>query len=804
MTVDSEIPLGARVEALARPRPRSSAVGRFVAAVRRVFLPELAIERTALRSLVSALRVHDGDEDPSELLEAARVELRRNVAACEARLAAGVTIGIEHFDGLARTHALLVRAESLGAAKDVRDRARGARSLSYLFTDVTRPGPSPTVAVLSPRREIEVQLAKAVVRAALEEIRVPARRRRLLEAAKRTLLDLEAADPDTRRAVLPHRSLVMREIVRIDRARAAGVDEHATLVHQARSAHARRDVDGLVAALATMHNHATTSGRKDVEVPVAKALGLLRRAEDVESVSTRRKHEARSFGDTYGTSALDALREAFVVESDQQAREGDRAPVPARVDELALARMIRTMLGVTGTLEVGAGDRLAMTETTVGRVRVVRHPEQTMLVEHSDSVEDLPNAFIGDPRTVLHDLASGRLLARRFARRESVREIAPTRTAEIRFLLLDGSSSMVVEEVEARAQVRDALVLTELSEVMRRHTAAPGRSRVVLFYRYFNANVGPIHKIADAPSAIRAMRRIVTESQRGDTDIEGALVRCFEDLRAAVDEDRELASAQIVLVTDGISRIDEARLEAARNSIPELPVRVSVIALGQENVILQRIVAKQRAAGGLTFYQFLDDEEIRAIVKADDRGASPYLFDRDAIEEFATSEGSRLREEIGELLAELDAIERATEVGRLDDARLDEEAFAIAAMEVDFLPGPSISGVLAHDEMIERDARALEARFDRWFPSRTTERTSALRTSDDEHAEIVLHAIAEIVELIGGHRLARRADAIEMLERMLPESDLDPIRYGRVIDGPSPQLVQVLDDLRRVVRGEGR
>ena len=94
MTVDSEIPLGARVEALARPRPRSSAVGRFVAAVRRVFLPELAIERTALRSLVSALRVHDGDEDPSELLEAARVELRRNVAACEARLAAGVTIGI--------------------------------------------------------------------------------------------------------------------------------------------------------------------------------------------------------------------------------------------------------------------------------------------------------------------------------------------------------------------------------------------------------------------------------------------------------------------------------------------------------------------------------------------------------------------------------------------------------------------------------------------------------------------------------------------------------------------------------------
>jgi hypothetical protein len=44
-----------------------------------------------------------------------------------------------------------------------------------------------------------------------------------------------------------------------------------------------------------------------------------------------------------------------------------------------------------------------------------------------------------------------------------------------------------------------------------------------------------------------------------------------------------------------------------------------------------------------------------------------------------------------------------------------------------------------------------------------------------------LASVAEVVVLLGGSDLARRADAIELLERLLPDAGLTPARYRAVL-----------------------
>jgi hypothetical protein len=48
------------------------------------------------------------------------------------------------------------------------------------------------------------------------------------------------------------------------------------------------------------------------------------------------------------------------------------------------------------------------------RMRVVSYPTQTMVLRPADSVSDIPGSLLGDPRLVLLDLASRRLLTRRY------------------------------------------------------------------------------------------------------------------------------------------------------------------------------------------------------------------------------------------------------------------------------------------------------------------------------------------------------------------------------------------------------
>src|SRR5947208_1953690 len=72
---------------------------------------------------------------------------------------------------------------------------------------------------------------------------------------------------------------------------------------------------------------------------------------------------------------------------------------------------------------------------------------------------------------------------------------------------------------------------------------------------------------------------------------------------------------------------------------------------------------------------------------------------------------------------------------------------------------------------------------------------------DVDAVSCVLASVAEVVALLGGGDLARRADAIELIERLLPDAHLTPSRYRAVLrDWPSA-VASPLRAIHAAVRG---
>jgi hypothetical protein len=65
----------------------------------------------------------------------------------------------------------------------------------------------------------------------------------------------------------------------------------------------------------------------------------------------------------------------------------------------------------------------------------------------------------------------------------------------------------------------------------------------------------------------------------------------------------------------------------------------------------------------------------------------------------------------------------------------------------------------------------------------------------------VLASVTEVVGMLGGGDLARRADAIELLERLLPDAHLTPARYHAVLREYSAAVAPALGALHGVVDG---
>jgi hypothetical protein len=222
--------------------------------------------------------------------------------------------------------------------------------------------------------------------------------------------------------------------------------------------------------------------------------------------------------------------------------------------------------------------------------------------------------------------------------------------------------------------------------------------------------------------------------------------------------------------------VDEAAIVGAREAIAGLPIGVSVIALGEENLALRALVARQRARGEPAFYHFVDDVQLRSIASGELDTGLPVHLPAELAGGPKRSPQALAREleaEIGPLVDELAAIERAREVAVLEGLDAEKAARCEAGLDASKEIGPP-DGERARLEALARDRMALELRFARWFPPAAGvsgdlpmlgPKSGTPEGEDVEAVMCALASIAEVVALLGGSELARRADAIELLER---------------------------------------
>ncbi|MBX3209987.1 MAG: hypothetical protein KF764_33465 [Labilithrix sp.] len=785
-----------------------------------------SIDATALTALIALLRADGATADPNDAntrLAAAIDELERNVLAVERVAIVKKATPVAHALWLRRVFGVLELAESAIALAVA---GRPDPQLSRAAARIDESAPLPPLVPLSEHRtaldvpmsdhpdiedarlvDLELAAIDHLMAAARAETIVLGRKRRLLVAARQRLLEVSAALPLARDGVRERTRYLAREITRIDRLEAAGLDADVSLVHQARQALARRDPTRLFATLSALDAGALSAVDLAVSGRTGRALARIGGG-DAGAAEASLERSARELLGKAAGAVANAVDEARADALHQLSVGGTPSARLAATDFLRYLpadserALLRAAVAADGFFEVGGA--LAPVRVADERrvLRMVRHPTEDLVLVPAEEVHDLRDAVIGDPRSVLLDLATGRLFARRFVQEGVQRRTRVVMRGEVRVYVLDGSGSMT----GPRARVRDAILVAELSTLMRR-LDDPGDTRCTLLFRYFDEELGPVSRIDTVAAASGAIRDIVGTQRSGGTDIQRALLASLEQIAEARALDAELARAQIVLVTDGEASVDEGAIVAARDALSGLPIGISVIALGEENLALRGLVARQRAKGEAAFYHFLDDAELREITEggaADDVAIHP----PDRWTELARDPARlarALEDEVGGLLDELEQLERERDVAVLE--RLEEEAQA--RREVGLTDDhDGADGERARVEAARRDRVALGARYARWFPEPTAAASPAplpkAKTPDRDDLDAAccaLASVAEVVVLLGGSPAARQADAIELLERLLPDARLTPARYRAVLREFPDAIAPSLRALRAAVAG---
>ena len=639
--------------------------------------------------------------------------------------------------------------------------------------------------------ELELAAVDHLLAAARGERSMLGRKRRLLVAARQRLLDVSAALPLDREGARTRASFIAKEIVRIDRLETVGLSADVGLAHQARQAIDRGDPRRLYAALAAIDAAALATGDASVTSVTARAISRMWDGADPTSPEAVEASLQASASELLGADVVSAVQDEIAsvraAASDRAASAQDQVQRKAADEPLvyfagADVELLRSTVAVDGCFEVGGALTAVRIVEEDRYIQQVCYPTQELVLVAAHDAHDLPDAIISDPRTVLLDLATGRLLARRFVRESVRRRTRVVARSEVRVYVLDGSGSMR----GPRARVRDALLVAELATLIAR-LKAPGEVRCTLFFRYFDKELGPVTRVDTVASAKAAIRDVVGTMRSGGTDIQKALLASLEQVEVARELDHDLSRAQIVLVTDGDAAVDEEAVVAARAVLGGLPIGVSVIALGEENLALRGLVARQRARGEPAFYHFLDDEQLAAIASgALEQEAALHLPGAAARDALAVAR--ELETELGPLVEELRTIERERDIAALE--RLDAEVQARREAGPDgVVAGDAPEGERARLEALHRDRVSLAARFARWFPPvgedpKAAAAHPARGTKERDEVDAVvcaLSSVAEVVMLVGGPELARRAEAIELLERLLPDAQLTPARYREVL-----------------------
>lgn len=759
--------------------------------------------------------VHEGSEAEAELtkaLDAAVREFEHNVAQAERACVLHGKLGVAHTAWLGRQ--LKVMREIAQAPNDpwMRDplvlaelRRRALEPLAVRnVVEAFGSEVSEVPRTHRTARVVDFHLAAvdALIDLSHDSVDFLGRRRQVLEAARMQLLDISAALPLELSGVRDRQDLLAREIARLDRLQAAGLSPDVSLLHQCRSALAQGDRARLHAGLVALDERAKRRGDRVASARASAALDRMWAGRDRYGATERVRSQELSTEETLGRPMLNALREGYAA---GRARNTASALQGATAQQyLALGGEGATMaaaLTASGLVEVGGSLSPVRVIDHEPRERVVPFPTQRMVLADARSVEDLAHAVIEDPRTVLLALAEGRLLTRRFLRKESVARPRTRMVGEVRVYVLDGSGSMYMGPsgmaLGARARVRDALLVAELATLAKRVEQLGRTTRVVLYYRYFDDLPGPLHKVDSSTSATHALDDVLGHVRLGGTNIERALIESFQLVREERERDPDLASAQVVLVTDGESPVSRDAVLAARNAAgADLPIRLSVIALGEENPVLRGLVAAQRARGEMAFYHFVPDETLRAIVTGASDVAqclhAPQAPEFDALPPAARAE--KLKALVGDLVEDLGELDVA--------ASRSVESIEVGEATEEALGEVGLDGAKAWRDALRRDRKAVEKRFLRWFPTpvKGTEAVFAVGDADLDAAAVLLATVAEVVEVVGGSELARRADAIEVIERLLPATELTPESYLSALQRSPEALASSLEAVHRAVK----
>jgi hypothetical protein len=737
-----------------------------------------------------------GEVNIEPLVTLAIDELADNVELAERSVVVYGRLPLIHTAWLERIHTALARAGAAGTVHDVEaarrlaascDRAMLAPPLTLVENDASPPEAGSQAA--PPARVVELQLAAIdrVIEAARHEVSFLGRRRRLLSSARAMLLDAEASLPLDAGSAAERRRHLALEIARIDELESHGVDARIALLHQAKTAHGRGDTHRLHLTLSALDQLGLAAG--DAKLAALGSRGARLTSRPVRRYDPRSR-DAETVARMYGAHVERAIRSAY-----ESAREAVADPQRVTVDD-SLARAyarsggveatMAALLHVDGCFEVGAP--LVPTRVVEEREqrRIVAHPTQDMVLLRATRPDDLTSAVMTDPRMLILDLAAGRLLARKYLQRETIQIERTQLTGEVRVYLLDGSGSMLWDGKDyARARVRDAILVAEIATMMER-LADMRHTRVALFYRYFTREVGELRQVTNREQAESAIADVLGRVRTGGTDIERALLTSFDTIREARASDPVLGKAQIVLITDGEAQVSEDTVREHREALGDIPIAVSVIALGEQNPALRAMVARQRQRGERAFYHFIDDESLVELCRRE-------RPQRVVIEDI----GPAVRAELGQLLDELSELDEARQRTLRRAAALDEPTEELTRAYAELEASSSIDeATLARCEAVARDRQAIRTRFERWFPAVKEDSPCFAGPDEIDAVVVMLSTIAEVMNEGNASEIERSADAIEILERLLPDAGITPLRYRALVSADIPAIATALELVR--------
>jgi len=237
----------------------------------------------------------------------------------------------------------------------------------------------------------------------------------------------------------------------------------------------------------------------------------------------------------------------------------------------------------------------------------LRHiaPDRRLELHLTTRPSDAPEFVVEDPRRVVHDLASGAQRVRRLVGGTTPRRARRTRA---RVYLCDASGSMRGD----RARLRDALLVAELDALRRQ--ALDGVPVDPLDLCFFGDRALRFDRVDSAEAARSWLERLLAGGPcQGMTELSAALVGAAEWLVTARRQDPALASALVVVVTDGEDAVDVQAIGQAWEMLRGLPVALRVVCLGEENRWLKGWVAEVRTRGGDASWLHLDDSELAGV-----------------------------------------------------------------------------------------------------------------------------------------------------------------------------------------------